>query len=502
MKKTHLAYLRRIVNIAANFSGGAVVSRITASGKTPDTPVYRMMRDIVCDARFYSVIGNDIFWRNYSVWTIQEFIDSIPASEWKSDDSVSIRKEKFLTDWMTRHFTGLTLEEIEEISARIFPDLKKNIRKDDMTDDGKSSEEYDETDGTLDSPPDFDSFRYADDRTNRGDAMSTKNLPKELQDYIEDIQPAAGDSLESPHEAEARYLESIDPALTALAREIGRSGECGSDTKGRFRSSSRSDIDGIRTGNDLESVLPTELALLADRDTENIFLRRYVERQLQIFSSASRSPEPGDSDNGPVYICIDTSGSMSGTPERMAKNLAFAVSIIAQSEHRPVCLLNYSDSVDYFLLTNFDRQKIRLLKFLSFSYSGGNTENHLFEFIFRYLPQHPGFRSTSRKFSSADLLMISDFHWGGLSRRVQRYLTKARAEGMRIYSIAIGMDEEKLKEVYYEATAYRRSGGRTKFRTLPRTTYDEYTSGFNFLASGYSVNGFTEADGLVSIKQT
>lgn len=76
MKKTHHTYLRRIVNIAATLSGGAVVSRIIATGKTPDTPVYRMMLDIVCDARFYSVIENDIFWRNYSVWSIQNFIDS------------------------------------------------------------------------------------------------------------------------------------------------------------------------------------------------------------------------------------------------------------------------------------------------------------------------------------------------------------------------------------------------------------------------------------------
>lgn len=221
----------------------------------------------------------------------------------------------------------------------------------------------------------------------------------------------------------------------------------------------------------------------------------------QIFSSASRSPEPGDSDNGPVYICIDTSGSMSGTPERMAKTLALAVAIVAQSEHRPVCLLNYSDSVDYFLLTDFDRQKARLLKFLSFSYSGGNHENRLFEFIFRYLPQHPGFKRASRKFSSADLLMISDFHWRGLSRRVQAYLRKARAEGMRIYSIGVGMDQQRLNNTYYEATAYLKSNDRPKFNAYPRNDYEEYTSGFNFLAESYSVNGFTEKTGLIQINK-
>lgn len=52
-----------------------IVGKIRA-GKTP---VYQMIRDIVCDSRFYCVVEDDLFWKKYATADIRHFIDSLSS---------------------------------------------------------------------------------------------------------------------------------------------------------------------------------------------------------------------------------------------------------------------------------------------------------------------------------------------------------------------------------------------------------------------------------------
>lgn len=49
-----------------------IVGKIRA-GKAP---VYQMIRDIVCDSRFYCVVEDDLFWKNYA--TTDEDTEKVP----------------------------------------------------------------------------------------------------------------------------------------------------------------------------------------------------------------------------------------------------------------------------------------------------------------------------------------------------------------------------------------------------------------------------------------
>lgn len=42
--------------------------------RTGKTPVYQMIRDIVCDSRFYCVVEDDLFWKNYATADIRHFM--------------------------------------------------------------------------------------------------------------------------------------------------------------------------------------------------------------------------------------------------------------------------------------------------------------------------------------------------------------------------------------------------------------------------------------------
>jgi uncharacterized protein with von Willebrand factor type A (vWA) domain len=74
-------------------------------------------------------------------------------------------------------------------------------------------------------------------------------------------------------------------------------------------------------------VLPAELALLGDADTEDLFYQRLIERRLvslELVGVGDEGVAQGDR-RGPVIACIDTSASMEGAPEFAAKALVLAI---------------------------------------------------------------------------------------------------------------------------------------------------------------------------------
>ena len=136
-----------------------------------------------------------------------------------------------------------------------------------------------------------------------------------------------GPTAEETQEIETQLLSCIPKSLKRLARMIGRTGGTGMTTGKTFGRASKSDISGITVGNDLNSLLPTEIAMLSEKGTQDIFYRNYAEKRLQIFASASSGEAKKEHQDGPVIICLDTSSSMNGEPATIAKMLTIAVAI-------------------------------------------------------------------------------------------------------------------------------------------------------------------------------
>lgn len=157
--------------------------------------------------------------------------------------------------------------------------------------------------------------------------------------------------------------------------------------------------------------------------------------------------EKPKSQKGPIYICVDTSGSMEGEPEVIAKTLALAIVIVAQRDCRLVCMINYSHNLSFFILTNLRRQRQKFLSFLSHSYSGGNDENRLFDFIFKKMPDNSRYRQFTNSFTGADILVVSDFEWSYLSDKNKKLIAEARTEGMKFYGLGIHTREYELDKI-------------------------------------------------------
>ena len=204
---------------------------------------------------------------------------------------------------------------------------------------------------------------------------------------------------------------------------------------------SREEIIGIRLGRDIEHVLPSELALLADPETSILFDLKYVESRLMCFDMQGiqrvqqhhqkeelRSVEEA-AKQGPMVICVDTSGSMSGMPETVAKAVALFIAGKARQQKRACYLINFSTGIETLDLGD-DFGMEALIKFLGMSFHGGTDAIPALDHALGVMK--------SEAYERADLLMISDFIMASLPEHLRQQIEQQRTHGNRFYSLVVG----------------------------------------------------------------
>ncbi|MFY1110694.1 MAG: VWA domain-containing protein [Methanosarcinaceae archaeon] len=216
---------------------------------------------------------------------------------------------------------------------------------------------------------------------------------------------------------------------------------------------SNEEIVGIKLGRDFENVIPQELALLSDPDIALLFDLKYVENRLMCFSKQGDNTEiveknirktvsVVDEKTGPIIICVDTSASMSGAPENIAKALTLSLSSRAVSQKRECYLINFSTSIETLDLTP-PKGIQDLIDFLKMSFHGGTNVAPAL---------HEGVRMMSEAdYKKADLLVISDFALYGLSSNIVSQCKKQKQEGNRFFSLSIGsFDTQRVDEDVFD----------------------------------------------------
>lgn len=370
----------------------------------------------------------------------KRFVDSvIPVMMWQADASEDL--EEFADTLEKLEIDGqLTRENIDQIIEDFFSfwAVKMKNRKY-LYESSRKARKKAGMSGLSNRGSESETSGRTD-----GSGSKAKDIDKALSEFVEGVNKTeedesaeglgigSGDPKQEQQKRENVFLRSIPESLKTLAMLIGRASDDDISAKGRFLTASKSDIEGITVGNNLSALLPSEVALLSEKATQDIFYRNYAEKRLQVFASASQSSRPAQHHDGPVIICVDESSSMTGEPLRTAITLAYAVTIIAKRRHRQVLVVAYSDSHKMIHIESLERQKRQLLEFLSNVSMGGNDENSMFEWLFReILPRE-------EKFKTADILCISDFGWVSIESFVKKLIDEQKATGMKFYGLNIG----------------------------------------------------------------
>jgi uncharacterized protein with von Willebrand factor type A (vWA) domain len=204
----------------------------------------------------------------------------------------------------------------------------------------------------------------------------------------------------------------------------------------------KSEITSIHFSDDLNSLIPSEVALLSTPQTEQIFAKKFVEKKLLTYQYMDKyrldieKKELGEHNKkkedkkGPVIACIDTSGSMHGTPEKVAKTIIFALLKIALKEDRRCYVISFSTNIEVMEITNINHSLEKLIKFLKMSFYGGTDATPALSKALQMLE--------TENYKNADVVMVSDFIMPSLPTDLKnRISTQKEKNKTKFYSIAI-----------------------------------------------------------------
>ena len=175
----------------------------------------------------------------------------------------------------------------------------------------------------------------------------------------------------------------------------------------------KTEIVGVEESNNLSHLISSEAALLSDPATETAFLKKFADERLitlryedkRLVRSEDQVTEVHQRvkqrEKGPFIVCVDTSQSMMGRPEEIAKVLTLGILKMAINSNRRAYLISFSTGVQTIDLYDIANSIDELAAFLRMSFYGGTDATLA---LYEALRQLKG-----NDYQDADVLMISDF---------------------------------------------------------------------------------------------
>lgn len=214
----------------------------------------------------------------------------------------------------------------------------------------------------------------------------------------------------------------------------------------------RTEIDGIYESSELPKVLPSEISYLGYEATEAVFLKKYADQALLTWQYQGKKLVTSDQvysikqqkqkrkEKGPFIICIDTSGSMEGLPEQVAKTLCFAILKMAAQEHRKCFLISFSIGIQTINLLDLANSLDEVIRFLMMSFHGGTDATPALIAAIEMLQ--------TNDYREADLLMVSDFVMFDLREEVKKLIRIQQQKNTQFHSLTI---TDETLPVFFES---------------------------------------------------
>ena len=175
----------------------------------------------------------------------------------------------------------------------------------------------------------------------------------------------------------------------------------------------KSEIVGIKESDDLTNMLSSEAVLLSSGQTESLFLKKYADKKLMTFRYEDKklitsedhfveiNQRINQKEKGPFIICVDTSESMYGRPEQIAKILTLCILKMSMNQNLKAFLINFSTGIQTLDLLDIANSIDDIAAFLNKSFYGGTDATLALYEAIRQL--------NGNDYEDADVLMVSDF---------------------------------------------------------------------------------------------
>jgi len=195
------------------------------------------------------------------------------------------------------------------------------------------------------------------------------------------------------------------------------------------------EVETICLGDNLSNTVTSELSLLSDTGLEALFYYKYATKRLMLFYNKQQTTTSNSShmstryNLGPIIVCIDTSGSMAGIAEKIAKCVLLQLLEMAKSKGRKCYLISFSVRAQAIDLGNPNNWRM-LNQFINNRFTGGTNAEEMLSIALGTLKQ--------KDYSLADVLIISDFVFPKPSPPTIESINIAHKNGTRFYGLKIG----------------------------------------------------------------
>jgi uncharacterized protein with von Willebrand factor type A (vWA) domain len=226
-----------------------------------------------------------------------------------------------------------------------------------------------------------------------------------------------------------------NPDLRKIINFVGRREFDPPADRIRYSPFGKNRIQKVRFSDSINNLLPMEAAKLLNPALKRKFYADMLEGKLlsyQLLGKHYTGP-PRIKPRGPMIVLVDTSGSMHGTPQTLAKAAVLAMAKLMLAQQRDMKLILFASTSQHLEIELSNRKKMseRFLNFLLFTFGGGTDFNTALA---------SGLKSLKEKdFQGADLLFITD----GKSE-ISDELVLARWEeakkkyNAKVYSLIVG----------------------------------------------------------------
>ncbi len=185
-----------------------------------------------------------------------------------------------------------------------------------------------------------------------------------------------GEERRLPTEAKVRFMRELvrNPRLRRITRLFGRYRRLALRQRELRAIATTPEVVDVVQGGDAARALPAEFADLSLPEREDIFYAKVVTQSLLMYQLERREEE-----RPPLYLCLDTSGSMSGEREIWAKAVSLAMTHLALAQRQRVDVVHFGDAADPLHVVSFrpeDDGTTRLAKVedVASYFLGGGTD--------------------------------------------------------------------------------------------------------------------------------
>ena len=191
---------------------------------------------------------------------------------------------------------------------------------------------------------------------------------------------------------------------------------------------------GLAVGNDLNRVVPSELMMLDDEDTEELFWKKFTDKTLVQYDVRDKDEEGF----GPIIVLLDKSYSMAGKRQHIAAGFTAEMMRVALESKRRCWVVQFDDTVNH---VDELRKSDDLIRFIATALRAGNGTD--------FAPAYKKGIEITRKQEKerTDIVLVTD----GMSKLYPEMINEMKDSkkelGIRYFGIQVAKGNSWQKEL-------------------------------------------------------